>query len=347
MDGDSSGAAARDISLCAVIERFVRRRNGDGGTAGIMAVRAGGAVARIARTDRLQGWRDTCRDYLILTKPRVMSLLLFTTLAALLIAARSHPLPPAEFWRVLIGTMVGGALASGGAAALNCYIDRDIDQLMARTRRRPSATGALTPPRVLWFGLILTVLSVLVMLVTTNVLAAALTLAGSVFYVGIYTMWLKRATTQNIVIGGIAGAIPPLVGWAAVSGTLALPAFLLFVIVTYWTPAHFWSLALLVRGEYARANVPMLPSVTSQEHATWQILVYTLLVVIASLLLYLVHAMGTLYLVAAVGLGTGFIVQARLLGVRRTARQARRTFMYSNLYLAALFGAMIVDRLIG
>jgi heme o synthase len=162
----------------------------------------------------------------------------------------------------------------------------------------------------------------------------------------VYTGWLKRRTTQNIVIGGVAGAIPPLVGWTAVTGSLALPALLLFVIITYWTPAHFWSLALLIRRDYSRVGVPMLPSVTNDAHATWQILVYSLLVVVSTLLLFTVHAMGVLYLVVAVVLGAVFIGHAILLRVRVTARQARRTFLYSNLYLAGLFGAMIVDRLI-
>lgn len=283
---------------------------------------------------------------LILTKPRVMSLLLFTTLASVLIAVHVHQLPELTFWRVLLGTLLGGALASGGSAALNCYIDRDIDQLMARTQRRPTANGALRPVSVLVFGLGLVALSGADMLLTTNLLATGLTLAGSVFYVVIYTLWLKRSTTQNIVIGGVAGAIPPLVGWSAVTGGLALPALLLFVIVVYWTPAHFWSLALLVRGDYTRANVPMLPSLVTQEHASWQILMYTLMVVIASLLLYTIHVMGVVYLVSALVLGGIFLTQARLLGMRRTARQARRTFMFSNLYLAALFAAMIVDRLL-
>jgi protoheme IX farnesyltransferase len=177
-------------------------------------------------------------------------------------------------------------------------------------------------------------------------MAAALALAGNVFYVVVYTMWLKRATTQNIVIGGVAGAIPPLVGWAAVTGRLALPALLLLVIITYWTPAHFWSLALLIRDDYNRAHVPMLPSVASQAHARWQILTYTVLVVLASLLLFSVHAMGTIYLAAALVLGGGFVAHAMLLYRRGTARQARRTFLYSNLYLTALFGAMILDRLV-
>jgi protoheme IX farnesyltransferase len=275
-----------------------------------------------------------------------MSLLLFTTLAALLVAAREHPLPAAIFWRALIGAMLGGAMASGGAAALNCYIDRDIDVVMARTRRRPIPSGTLTPRQVLLFGLILSVLSLVVLLALTTPLAALLALAGNVFYVVIYTLWLKRTTTQNIVIGGIAGAIPPLVGWAAITDSLALPALLLFVIITYWTPAHFWSLALLVHGDYSRARVPMLPSVTTRSHARWQIVTYSLLTVIASLLLYAVGAMGTVYLVAALILGAGFLGFTVATHQAGTARLARRTFIYSNLYLAGLFAAMIADRLI-
>jgi protoheme IX farnesyltransferase len=285
--------------------------------------------------------------YVVVTKPRIMSLLLFTTLAALLIAVREHPLPSLSFLRVLLGTVAGGACAAGGAAALNCYIDRDIDEVMARTRRRPIPAGILTPRQVLVFGLALSAASLLVLVLTTNIVAAGLALAGNVFYVVIYTAWLKRSTTQNIVIGGVAGAIPPLVGWAAVTGSLAFPALLLLVIITYWTPAHFWSLALSMRHDYSRACIPMLPSVTTEAHATWQILVYTLLVVIASLLLFSVHAMGYLYLVAAAALGTGFIYQAvRLMRSEGGRRQAHRTFMYSNIYLAALFTAMILDRLI-
>lgn len=315
-----------------------------------MAIRESSAVIDTVTQVRSRGGAypltTVLGSYLRVTKPRIMSLLLFTTVASVLIAARQHPLPTLLLLRVLLATVVGGALASGGAAALNCYIDRDIDEVMARTRRRPLPAGILAPRAVLIFGLSLSVLSLLVLAVFTNLVAAGLALAGNVFYVVIYTMWLKRSTTQNIVIGGVAGAIPPLVGWAAVTGGLALPALLLFVIIVYWTPAHFWALALLVRGDYTRAHVPMLPSVVSQAHAQWQIVVYTLLVVIASLLLVAVHAMGAIYLVAALVLGGGFVAQALLLNSRSTARQARRTFMYSNYYLAALFAFMIVDRLL-
>lgn len=284
--------------------------------------------------------------YVAVTKPRIMSLLLVTTLAALLIAARQHPLPTLTLWRILAATIIGGMLASGGAAALNCYIDRDIDVVMTRTKRRAIPTGTLSPREVLLFGLSLTALSVAVLLAFTNPPAALLALAGNIYYVVIYTLWLKRSTTQNIVIGGVAGAIPPLVGWAAVTGSLALPALLLFVIITYWTPAHFWSLALLVRSDYSRAQVPMLPSVTSGRHARWQILVYALLVVIASLLLGAVHAMGAVYVIGATLLGATFLGFAIALAAKGTARLARRTFLFSNLYLAALFAVMVIDRLV-
>lgn len=284
--------------------------------------------------------------YLVVLKPRIMSLLLFTTLAALLIAAREHPVPVWTFWKALVGAMLGGAMAAGGAAALNCYIDRDIDVIMGRTRRRPIPAGTLTPRQVLTFGLTLSALSLVVLLALTTPVATLLALIGNLFYVVIYTMWLKRSTTQNIVIGGIAGAIPPLVGWAAITNGLALPAVLLCVIITYWTPAHFWSLALLVHGDYSRAQVPMLPSVTTRAHARWQIVVYAILTVTASLMLFSIHAMGLIYLVAGLVLGAGFIALTLLLYRGGTARLARRTFLYSNFYLAALFAAMIVDRLV-
>ncbi len=290
--------------------------------------------------------RDLIRAYATLTKPRIMSLLLITTLASLLIAARQHPLPALDFVRVLLATMAGGALASGGAAALNCYIDRDIDAVMNRTRRRPLPRGTLQPQQVLIFGLALSALSIVVMLALVNPLAAALTLAGNLFYVVIYTMWLKRWTTHNIVIGGAAGAFPPLVGWAAVANGLALPALLLFVIIIAWTPAHFWSLALLNRKDYAAAQVPMLPSVKGEGKTKRQILLYTVLVVGTSLALYAVHAMGLLYLLAALALGGGFLYMAIKLLLDQRHGQARRTFLYSNLYLALLFLAMVVDRLI-
>jgi len=291
-------------------------------------------------------WRTLAQAYYNLTKPRIMLLLLVTTLAAVLIAVRQHPLPVADFVRVLVVTLLGGALASGGAAALNCYIDRDIDAVMNRTRGRALPSGVAQPRHVLLYGLALTALAGGILLAWVNPLAAALALLGNFYYVVIYTMWLKRSTSQNIVIGGAAGAIPPLVGWAAVTGSLALPALLLFVIIFMWTPAHFWALALLNRKDYAAVHVPMLPAVAGEVYTKWRILAYTVLVVASTLLLYVVHAMGLLYLAAAIALGAGFIYKAvRLLRDKGHGR-ARSTFMYSNIYLALLFFAMVVDRIV-
>ncbi len=302
------------------------------------------ATATLARSD--VSARDLLWAYFNLTKPRIMTLLLITTLAAVLIAAREHPLPAAEFVRVLLATMLGGALASGGAAALNCYIDRDIDAVMNRTRRRALPAGLLQPWQVLAYGLGLSALAIVVLLGFDNPAAAALALAGNLFYVVIYTLWLKRLTTQNIVIGGAAGAIPPLVGWAAVTGSLAWPALLLFVIIVAWTPAHFWSLALLNRKDYSAAGVPMLPSVVGEARTKRQILLYTALVVASSLLLFAIHAMGLVYLVAAGALGARFLYMALRLLREPGHGQARRTFIYSNIYLALLFAAMVVDRIL-
>lgn len=290
--------------------------------------------------------RELARAYFNLTKPRIMVLLLITTLASVLIAARQHPLPAGGFARVLLATMLGGALASGGAAALNCYIDRDIDAVMNRTRRRALPAGTLRPRQVLLYGLALSALAIAVLLLFVNPLAAALALAGNLFYVVVYTMWLKRWTSQNIVIGGAAGAVPPLVGWAAVTGGVAWPPVLLFVIIFAWTPAHFWSLALLNRKDYSAANVPMLPSVAGERKTKVWILFYTVLVVACTLLLYAIHAMGLLYLVAALALGGRFIYMAVKLLRDAGHGQARRMFMYSNIYLALLFCAMVIDRLL-
>ncbi|HZS89493.1 MAG TPA: heme o synthase [Chloroflexota bacterium] len=289
--------------------------------------------------------RQVVLAYVSLTKPRIMTLLLTTTLAAALIALREHPLAANDAARALLATLVGGALASGGAGALNCYIDRDIDAVMNRTRRRALPAGLLQPQQVLSFGLILTLLSLAVMLSFVNPLAALLTLCGSLFYVVVYTMWLKRWTTQNIVIGGAAGAIPPLVGWAAISNSLDVPAFVLFFIILLWTPAHFWALALVNRKDYSAAGVPMLPSIVGEKKTKVQIMLYTLLVVGTSLVLWAVHAMGLLYLIAAAGLGLGFVYRAFDLFRDRGHGAARRMFIFSNVYLALLFLSMVIDRL--
>jgi protoheme IX farnesyltransferase len=290
--------------------------------------------------------RQVVRDYFALTKPRIMVLLLITTLASVLIAASTRHMNALETARLVVLTMLGGALASGGASALNQYIDRDIDGLMTRTRRRPLPAGRLRPYQALLFGLILTVLSLLVFGLGANVLSALLALSGTLFYIGVYTLWLKRTTPQNIVIGGIAGAIPPLVGWAAVCDTIGLPAILLFVIITLWTPPHFWSLALLTQKDYSRASVPMLPVVRGLDKTRWNILVYTMVLVAFTLGLSATHVTGLFYLGAAALLGSVFLWRAMLLLCEATAKRARACFVYSNIYLALLLGAMVVDRLI-
>lgn len=294
---------------------------------------------------RARSWAGTLRDYLILVKPRIMVLLLITTLAATLIAASTRDIGSLTIARLIALTLVGGALASGGASALNQYLDRDIDGLMARTSRRPLPAGRLRPGEVLAFGLVLSLLSVLVFGLWVNWLSALLALGGNLFYVVIYTRWLKRTTPQNIVIGGIAGAIPPLVGWAAVCDNVALPAVLLFVIVTLWTPPHFWSLSLLTEKDYSRAGIPMLPVVRGLDKTRANILAYTGILVAFSLALCATGAMGWFYLAAAAVLGGVFLWRALLLLRDASKARARSCFMYSNFYLALLFAAMVVDRL--
>jgi protoheme IX farnesyltransferase len=283
------------------------------------------------------------RDYVMLMKPRIILLLLVTTLAAMLIAAREVS-PPQPLWYLALVTLLGGTLSSGGAGALNQYLDRDIDQLMQRTRRRPVPSGRIAPMHALIFGMVLSVAAVVLLWFAVNPLSALLACAGNLFYVIVYTGWLKRATPQNIVIGGAAGAVPPLVGWAAVTGSLSWAAILLFGIVFCWTPPHFWALSLYSREDYRRAGVPMLPVVVGPERTSRAILFYTCMLVACTLLLYLTHAMGHIYLVAAVLLGGWFVwLAVRLLGNRRLARPM---FLYSLAYLALLYAAMVLDRLV-
>ncbi len=275
-----------------------------------------------------------------------MVLLLITTLASALIAASTRSIDGAEIIRLVVLTLLGGALASGGASALNHYLDRDIDGLMARTKNRPLPSGRLQPKPVLAFGLVLSVLSVVVFGVGVNILSAALALGGNLFYVVVYTGYLKRHTPQNIVIGGIAGAIPPLVGWAAVKNDVELPGVLLFIIITLWTPPHFWSLSLLTRRDYSRAGIPMLPVVRGLDRTCWNIVVYTFLLVASTLLLYPAGAMGRFYLVVAVVLGGAFIAQAVLLLRDGSQIRAKGLFVFSNMYLALLFASMVADRIV-
>jgi protoheme IX farnesyltransferase len=281
------------------------------------------------------------RDLVSLTKPAIMSLLLLTALGGMFLAARG--VPP---FGILVATLIGGAAASGGASSLNHYFDRDIDERMRRTRHRPLPAHRVSNAVAIWWGITLNVVAFVVFALFTNVLAAALALAGTVFYILVYTVWLKRTTAQNIVIGGAAGAIPPLVGWAAITGSLDLAAWLLFAIIFFWTPAHFWALALLIRDDYERAGVPMLPVVRGDEATAWNILAYAAALLPLTLLLFLIGGLGFLYLAAAVVLGGLFIGYAfRLLrspAVRRRA-MARAVYLYSLLYLALLFVAIMLD----
>lgn len=277
-------------------------------------------------------------DYLALTKPPIIMLLLITAAGGMFLAAQGVPPLP------LMGLVwLGGALAAGGANALNHYLDRDIDRLMTRTRHRPVADQRISPARALIFGIMLNLLAFLVLAGWVNLLAAALTLAATLFYVFVYTSWLKRTTPQNIVIGGAAGSIPPLVGWAAVTGGLDLPALYLFAIIFFWTPPHFWALSLLIQRDYERAGVPMLPVVSGRDYTILNIFLYALLMVALTLAFVLTAAMGWLYLGSAVLLGGGFIGLAWRLRWRRTTRDARNLYLYSLVYLALLFVAVMAD----
>ncbi|HEY3057461.1 MAG TPA: heme o synthase [Chloroflexota bacterium] len=280
--------------------------------------------------------------YVQLTKPRVMSLLLATTATAMIVAARG--LPPLE---LVLATLLGGALMSGGAGAINHYVDRDIDPLMGRTAWRPIPSGVIAPRHALWFGIVLTVLATIELVVLVNPLAAVLSLIGLLGYVFIYTLWLKRSSPSNIVIGGAAGAIPPMVGWAAVNNEItSLTAWYLFAIIFFWTPPHFWALSLLIRKHYERAGIPMLPVVRGEEETRRQIVMYTLVLVALTLVLSPFGLMGLVYFGAAVVLGAMFIGFAVRLWRLATPQAARRLYLYSMLYLFALFTAMAVDRVI-
>jgi len=276
--------------------------------------------------------------YLRLTKPRIIVLLLITTVPAMMLAQRGMPSP----WLVL-ATLVGGSVAAGSANAINCYLDRDIDEVMRRTRRRPLPAHQVSPEGALRFGYALGAISFFFLSITVNVLAASLALSAIAFYVFVYTLWLKRTTTQNIVIGGAAGAVPALVGWAAVTGTVGLPAWVLFAIVFVWTPPHFWALAMKYRGDYAAAGVPMLPVVRGEEETRRQILLYSLVLLGTTLVLYPVANMGPVYLATAVVLGGIFVYRALRLWRERTPALAMNLFRFSIVYLALLFAAVGAD----
>jgi protoheme IX farnesyltransferase len=279
------------------------------------------------------------RDYVALTKPRIMSLLLVTGFCGMIVGARGWP-----GTTTAVAAMTGLALACGGASALNHLLDRDIDPLMGeRTKQRPVASGRVAPSRALEFGVALSAFSFVLLASTVNVLTAVLALVGNLFYVIVYTRYLKRSTTQNIVIGGAAGAVPPLVGWAAATGNLTVPALLLFVIVFVWTPPHFWALALLIKDKYAAANVPMLPVVKGDRETARQIVLYSIGLVAVTLLPWAWGTVGLLYLASALALGAVFLWFAERLRRDTTPRRAMVLFHYSLLYLALLFAAMALD----
>jgi protoheme IX farnesyltransferase len=280
--------------------------------------------------------RQLAADYLALTKPKVQTLLLFTTVTTMYVAGD----PSIE---LVLLTCLGGYLSAGGAGAVNHYWDRDIDARMARTASRPVPSGRVSPRAALWFGIGLAAASFALLSLTVNPLAAVLSLSGFVGYVGVYTMWLKRSTPQNIVIGGAAGAVPPLVGWAATTGGLSWTALYLFAIVFYWTPPHFWALSLLMKAEYEKVGVPMMPVVRGERETRRQILLYTLLLYAVSQLPFCAGGFGGVYLVASMLLGGAFIAGAVVLYRRADRRSALRLYLYSLAYLALLFAAMVVD----
>jgi protoheme IX farnesyltransferase len=281
------------------------------------------------------------RSYVALTKPRIIELLLVTTLPTMLVARRGVP-----SIGLMLATLVGGALAAGGANAMNMVLDRDIDSVMHRTRHRPLVTGEVTPRAATVFAVVLEAAAFTELWSLVNLLSAVLALAATAFYLVVYTLWLKRTSTQNIVIGGAAGAVPVLVGWAAVTDRLGWAPLVLFAVIVIWTPPHFWALAIRYREDYAAAHVPMLPVVATLRRTAQQILVYTVLLVAVTVLFAAVGHMGALYLVGALVLGALFIVFALRLRREPTERAAMALFRYSITYLSLLFVAMAGDVLI-
>jgi protoheme IX farnesyltransferase len=292
----------------------------------------------IPRLDRSSPALRVASDYLALTKPPIVILLVITAIGGMFLAAGGNP----SLATVLL-VCAGGALGAGGASAINNYLDRDIDELMSRTRQRPVASRRISPNRALAFGIMLNVVSFLVLFTWVNLLAAGLTLAATLFYVFVYTSWLKRSSSQNIVIGGAAGAIPPMVGWAGITGGLDLSALYLFSIIFFWTPPHFWALALLIQSDYERARIPMLPVVAGREHTVLHILLYAVVLVALTLLFAATSTVSWVYLGLAAPMGGVFVVMAWQLYRDSSARHARKLYLYSLLYLALLFVAMIAD----
>ena len=347
------GAAIWGLLAALVVSSYYTARmtpapgSGYPGASGIGIGLGGGPDAGPGdRVTTARSRSDTVRAYVALTKPRIIELLLITTVPAMFLAARGWPRMDLVWW-----TLVGGSLAAGSANAINCYLDRDIDVLMTRTRRRPLPAHEVEPERALVFGLALGVVACVELLWFVNLVSAFLALLAIAFYVVVYTMVLKRTTPQNIVIGGAAGALPPVIGWAAVTGDVGVPALILFALVFYWTPPHFWALSLRIRKDYAAAGVPMLPVVRGIPETTRQIGLYSILLVAISLILWAVARMGAIYLAAAVVLGIGFLWQAWKLwrvgtSPERSTAGAIALYKYSITYLSLLFLAIAVDALV-
>ncbi len=279
--------------------------------------------------------------YVALTKPRIIELLLITTLPTMIVAERGMP----PVW-LMAATLLGGALAAGGANAINMVVDRDIDKVMHRTRNRPLVTGAVTPRSALVFAVSLEVVAFVELWAWVNLLSAVLAVSATLFYVFVYTLWLKRTSSQNIVIGGAAGAVPVLVGWAAVTGSLSWTPLVLFGLIFLWTPPHFWSLAVKYRDDYRAAHVPMLPAVATFRRTSYEIIVYSVALVAISLLLAGIASLGVFYVVTASLLGAAFVGLAVRLSVRATPKAAMQLFNYSITYLTLLFVCMAVDVLV-
>jgi protoheme IX farnesyltransferase len=350
------GAAVWALAAALVVAAYYEARTASiGATVGSGGAGAPGPGAGPDgdATDRpAAGMGNTIRAYVALTKPRIIELLLVTTVPAMVLASRQVPgMPVVDWLRLTAWTLVCGTLAAGAANAINQYLERDIDGLMNRTRRRPLPASQVKPEHAVAFGIVLGAISVALMAWQVNLVAALLTLLAIGFYVVVYTMMLKRSTPQNIVIGGAAGALPPVIGWAAVTGSVGIPALLLFLIVFYWTPPHFWALALRIRRDYAAAGVPMLPVVKGIAETSRQIALYTVLLVALTLVFAVVAGMGPLYVAAAVALGAVFLWRAWVLWRQGSApeastAQAIRLYRWSITYLALLFAAVAVDTLV-
>ena len=294
----------------------------------------------ITATAQTRGIAQVARDYLSLLKLRIVLLLDATAVGVMFPAAHGHP-----NWLAVLAVLTGGTFAAGGAHAINCWFDRDIDAEMNRTRRRPLPTGRIPAWHALALGIFLNVLAFAVLWAGANLLAAALALAGTLIYVFVYTMWLKRATPQNIVFGGSAGAIPPLVGWAAATGTIDVTAVALFGVIFFWTPPHFWALAQMIKADYARAKIPMLPVVAGERSAKRQSIVYAVLTAAVSVIPFFTGSAGAVYLAGAVVLGVG-LVGITMLDLDQGRRWTKRVFTYSLAYMALLFTLFAVSPLL-